>query len=200
VDAVLEGRAELTLKSVAAAVGVTPQALYRHVDSHAQLMNLVLDELTKRLDRPVDRGQSWITWATELAHYLLRLYRQVPGLGEQSVETFFKRPSQFTRMEMSLMIGRRCGLSPLAAAWGTQAVADFVHGWVTREERIQRQERGVGMSEKEAFEAAAASGQLPLLRAALQEEEAAGASRFEFTLEALLVGLQVQMMRISRGL
>jgi len=52
-----------TLREVADRLQVTSQALYRHVKSHDDLVNLVAERAVSAHPAPPDRGETWDEWA-----------------------------------------------------------------------------------------------------------------------------------------
>src|SRR6202451_4819544 len=53
------GAQALSMRALAARLGVVPGALYRHVRDKEQLYDLILDAVLAEVDCQVDRGQPW---------------------------------------------------------------------------------------------------------------------------------------------
>lgn len=129
------GLGALTVNRVAEALGVTPTALYRHVDGRPGLERLVGESLLAELqvvDDPADGAPE----------YLLSLARQVriftlanPGLAAY-MEALFPRDSEGVRLQREAVeaLGRR-GYSPEVAMMLCGSVASLGIGLTAAEER-----------------------------------------------------------------
>src|SRR4029453_4566171 len=63
-----EGVPALTMRAIAARLGVVPGALYRHVRSKEQLQDLLLDSVLAEVDCDLDPAQPWADQIKVLAH------------------------------------------------------------------------------------------------------------------------------------
>jgi AcrR family transcriptional regulator len=75
-----EGVAALTMRSLAAHLGVVPGALYRHVRNKEQLQDLVLDGVLAEVDCHLDPSQPWTQQLKLLAHRLRAVLEDHPGI------------------------------------------------------------------------------------------------------------------------
>jgi AcrR family transcriptional regulator len=75
-----QGVQALSMRGLAARLGVVPGALYRHVHSKEQLYDLVLDAVLAEVDPHVDDSAAWATQVTELAQRLRAVLERHPGL------------------------------------------------------------------------------------------------------------------------
>jgi len=75
-----EGVPALTMRALAARLGVVPGALYRHVRSKERLQDLVLDGVLAEVDCDIDRALPWTEQATVLAHRLRNVLAEHPGV------------------------------------------------------------------------------------------------------------------------
>src|ERR687892_2875478 len=75
-----EGVQALTMRSLAARLGVVPGALYHHVRNKEQLQDLVLDGVLAEVDFHVGRTQPWTEQITVLAQRLREVLEQHPGV------------------------------------------------------------------------------------------------------------------------
>jgi AcrR family transcriptional regulator len=75
-----EGIEALTMRSLAARLGVVPGALYHHVRNKEQLQDLVLDGVLAEVDFHVDRTQPWTEQIKVLAQRLREVLEQHPGV------------------------------------------------------------------------------------------------------------------------
>lgn len=75
-----EGIPALTMRTLAARLGVVPGALYRHVRSKEQLHDLVLDSVLAEVDCDIDRALPWTEQVKVLAHRLQKILADHPGV------------------------------------------------------------------------------------------------------------------------
>lgn len=75
-----EGVPGLTMRTLAARLGVVPGALYRHVPSKDRLQDLVLDSVLAEVDRNVDGALPWTEQVKVLAHRLQNVLAHHPGI------------------------------------------------------------------------------------------------------------------------
>jgi AcrR family transcriptional regulator len=75
-----DGVAALTMRGLAARLGVVPGALYRHVRNKEQLQDLVLDGVLAEVDCDVDGSQPWTERLKVLAHRLREVLEGHPGV------------------------------------------------------------------------------------------------------------------------
>ena len=75
-----DGVQALTMRSLAARLGVVPGALYHHVGNKQQLQDLVLDGVLAEVDCNLDPSQSWAQQLTVLAHRLRSVLEAHPGI------------------------------------------------------------------------------------------------------------------------
>jgi AcrR family transcriptional regulator len=75
-----DGVHALTMRSLAARLGVVPGALYRHVRNKQQLHDLVLDNVLAEVDVHLDPALGWTDQLTAVAHRLRRVLEDHPGV------------------------------------------------------------------------------------------------------------------------
>jgi AcrR family transcriptional regulator len=75
-----EGVEALTMRTLAARLGVVPGALYRHVRNKEQLHDLVLDGVLAEVDCDVDPSLPWTERIKLLAHLLRAVLEDHPGV------------------------------------------------------------------------------------------------------------------------
>jgi TetR/AcrR family tetracycline transcriptional repressor len=75
-----DGVQALTMRSLAARLGVVPGALYHHVDNKQQLHDLVLDGVLAEVDFTVDPSLPWTEQLKVLAHRLRQVLERHPGI------------------------------------------------------------------------------------------------------------------------
>ena len=75
-----DGVEALTMRTLAARLGVVPGALYRHVRNKEQLQDLVLDGVLAEVDYGVDPSMPWGERIKLLAHRLRTVLEDHPGI------------------------------------------------------------------------------------------------------------------------
>jgi AcrR family transcriptional regulator len=70
----------LTMRRLAARLGVVPGALYHHVRNKQQLHDLVLDNVLAEVDTGLDPSQDWTSQLKLLAHRLRTVLEDHPGV------------------------------------------------------------------------------------------------------------------------
>jgi AcrR family transcriptional regulator len=75
-----DGAQALTMRGLAARLGVVPGALYRHVRNKEQLQDLVLDGVLAEVDGDVDAALPWTEQIKLLAHRLREVLEDHPGV------------------------------------------------------------------------------------------------------------------------
>src|ERR1051326_6848347 len=75
-----DGAQALSMRAIAARLGVVPGALYRHVRSKEQLYDLVLDAVLAEVDCQADPGAPWAGQIATLAHRLRAILEDHPGI------------------------------------------------------------------------------------------------------------------------
>jgi AcrR family transcriptional regulator len=75
-----DGLEALSMRALAARLGVVPGALYRHIRSKEQLHDLILDGVLAEVDYAVDQSQPWTEQVTVLAQRLRTVLEDHPGI------------------------------------------------------------------------------------------------------------------------
>jgi AcrR family transcriptional regulator len=77
-----DGVQALTMRRLAARLGVVPGALYRHVNNKQQLQDLVLDNVLAEVDLHLDPAMDWTNQLKVLARRLRQVLEDHPGVAE----------------------------------------------------------------------------------------------------------------------
>lgn len=77
-----DGVSALSMRALAAGLGVVPAALYRHVRNKEQLYDLVLDAVLAEVDCEVAESLAWTERVKVLAHRLRTVLEDHPGVAE----------------------------------------------------------------------------------------------------------------------
>ena len=75
-----DGVQALTMRSLAARLGVVPGAVYRHVANKQQLLDLLLDGVLAEIDFDLDSSMGWTEQLKLLAHRLRQVLEDHPGV------------------------------------------------------------------------------------------------------------------------
>jgi len=184
---------DLTLTSVAKRLGVSTQALYRYFPDREALINAVIEKLLEHYPLPKDQEEDWCVWAYRWGTALYKFYKALPGLAERVNAGTPNKPAVLTRFETSIRIARDSGFDELHALWATQALTEFVHTWVARDQKRTKTAMLSGMTYRESLRAIVDVRKhidLPLFSAALENTaEISEDVRFDYTLRCFLKGL-----------
>ncbi|MBI2726075.1 MAG: TetR/AcrR family transcriptional regulator [Polaromonas sp.] len=191
------GLGNLTLQAVAEALGVTPPALYRHVQGREDLIAKFVKHVVERYPAPEYHGEGWAHWATLYARALMDVYGAVPGLADYSIRRTDTGHNILNRHEISIKAAKDSGFNEVSAFYATRAIIEFVAGWVARHERRNVFERELKVHPDVEFKTHVleeTGDDYPNLKAAVKAVTQLSAShRFEFTLRALIAGLESTM-------
>src|SRR6202012_995588 len=75
-----DGARALSMRALAARLGVVPGALYRYVRNKEQLYDLVLDAVLAEVDSQVEPAQPWTAQVAALAQRLRSVLEDRPGV------------------------------------------------------------------------------------------------------------------------
>lgn len=129
-----DGVEALTIRNLAAEVGASRMALYRHVPDKEALLDLTAGAIAEE-DLPglVGGDGDWETQLRRLARTVRRRLLEYPGLAELLLRRGNASPAGLALADHGLAILRRAGLDPDAAARGYIAFFDVVLARVHRE-------------------------------------------------------------------
>ncbi|HTU38247.1 MAG TPA: TetR/AcrR family transcriptional regulator C-terminal domain-containing protein [Acidimicrobiales bacterium] len=128
------GRLEtMTIRSLAADLGVAPMSLYRHIRSKDDLLDEVAEVLLKHAWRPPSRGKTWRNWIVEAANDLRQLL-----VDESCVLYVYLRHPVVTstaieRMEAMIEVLRSAGLTPAKSRDAYAAIHTYTVGFAALE-------------------------------------------------------------------
>jgi AcrR family transcriptional regulator len=178
------GWAGLSLRGVAARLGVTPMALYRHVGDGARLTDGVIARIAAELEvgkRTGNARHDVSEWA-RTAHAVLREH---PGAAGHLLVVWFEVPAMLHCTEDLLDVAHHDGLRGFEAVAAVNAVVMYVLMRCEAEQTV----RSAG-AVKRALKLAAADSPLPHLTSlAAHYSTAQFDLHFEYGLEVLLDGI-----------
>jgi AcrR family transcriptional regulator len=184
-----EGAGALTMRRLAAELGVLPNALYSHVADKSALLDAVLDDVLAEIDAEPRAGETWQEGYVRLMASTRSVLLERPAL----VGHFLSRPG---RGPNARALGERClslldegGVTGPRAASALQASLVLTIGWAAFESA--RSADPDPAARRRAGEAAfAGDDDLPRVRArATDLARPPGAEEFEEALRWLLAGL-----------
>ena len=123
------GAAALSMRAIAARLGVVPGALYRHVRGKEQLYDLVLDAVLAEVDCQADPGQPWAAQVAALAYRLRAVLESHPGIAALLKARDPVSPASLTLAEAFLAPLRAAGLPGYQAALAFRLVYDYTVGF-----------------------------------------------------------------------
>jgi TetR/AcrR family transcriptional regulator, tetracycline repressor protein len=124
-----KGAQALSMRAIAASLGVVPGALYRHVRSKEQLYDLVLDAVLAEVDGQADSGAPWTAQVAALARRLRAALESHPGIAALLKERDPVSPASLAVAEAFLAPLRAAGLPGRRAALAFRLVYDYTVGF-----------------------------------------------------------------------
>jgi len=111
-----EGLDALTIRRLAAELGVTPMALYWHFRNKEELLAALGDQVWRELDTDVDPAVPWYVQMRGLLESLLHVLRSHPSASQVILEGEKQSDAALVAMETALAVLRRGGFDPEHAA------------------------------------------------------------------------------------
>jgi AcrR family transcriptional regulator len=127
------GYDQMTVRSLAAQLGVAPMSLYRHVRDKDDLLNEVVDRLLARAWRPRSAKDDWRGWLAEAADRLRRLLVAQPAALHVYLAHPVVSPAAVARMKAMMEVLRRAGADEQAARRAYAAVHTYTIGFAALE-------------------------------------------------------------------
>jgi len=124
-----DGAQALSMRAIAARLGVVPGALYRHVRSKEQLYDLVLDAVLAEVDRQADPRAPWSGQVAALASRLRAVLEGHPGIAALLKERDPISPASLALAEAFLEPLRAAGLPARRAAHAFRLIYDYTAGF-----------------------------------------------------------------------
>ena len=124
---------QMTIRSLAAGLGVAPMALYRHVRDKDDLLVEVTDRLLAETWRPRVRPTNWKNWVTDVAERLRKLLVTQPAALHVYLRQPVTSPAAVARMDTTLDVLGRAGLTPEEAGRAFAAIQTYTIGFAALE-------------------------------------------------------------------
>ena len=138
-----EGVQALTMRSLAARLGVVPGALYHHVRNKEQLQDLVLDGVLAEIDCHLDPSQPWTEQIKLLAHRLRAVLEDHPGVAGLLKTRDPLGPHSLALAEAFLMPLQAAGFPDREAGLAFFLVVDYTVGFAVSSPRTSVNEQRV---------------------------------------------------------
>jgi TetR/AcrR family transcriptional regulator, tetracycline repressor protein len=123
------GAQALSMRAIAARLGVVPGALYRHVRGKEQLYDLVLDAVLAEVDCQADPGVPWTVQLTALTGRLRAVLEAHPGIAALLKARDPVSPASLALAEAFLAPLHAAGLPGSQAALAFRLVYDYTVGF-----------------------------------------------------------------------
>jgi AcrR family transcriptional regulator len=124
-----DGAQALSMRAIAARLGVVPGALYRHVRSKEQLYDLVLDAVIAEVDCAAEPGAPWAARVATLAGRLRAALESHPGVAALLKARDPVSPASLALAEAFLAPLSAAGLPGHQAALAFRLVYDYTAGF-----------------------------------------------------------------------
>lgn len=135
------GYEQMTIRSLAGELGVSPMSLYRHVRDKDDLLDEVVDTLLSEAWRPRAREHEWRVWIAEAADKLRGFLVSQPA----ALHVYLAHPvvsaAALARMEAIMRVLSEAGLSQAAARRAYGAVHTYTIGFAALEASRAREAR-----------------------------------------------------------
>lgn len=127
------GYDEMSIRSLAADLGVAPMSLYRHIRDKDDLLDEVVDVLLARAWRPAAGESSWEVWVIEAAARLRQFLVTQPAALHVYLRHPVDSPSAAERMDAMMGVLRRAGLDEATARSAYGALHTYTIGFAALE-------------------------------------------------------------------
>ena len=194
-----DGAGALSMRALAARLGVVPGALYRHVRSKEQLCDLAVDEVLAEVDTRARHDLGWAEQVSGLARRLRAALENHPGIAALLKTRDPLGPHSLALAEAFLTPLQQAGLPARETAQAFSLVYDYTLGFALSDRTTvneQRVQDPVTRRQLHAFFRSLPADQFPAL-AVLGQHVWAGDrdERFSAGLDTLLAGLQAAQRR-----
>lgn len=127
------GYEEMSIRSLAADLGVAPMSLYRHIRDKDDLLDEVVSRLLARVWRPAASEDDWQEWIIEAAASLRQFLVAQPAALHVYLRHPVVSPAAVERMDAMMGVLRRAGLDEAAARAAYGALHTYTIGFAALE-------------------------------------------------------------------
>ncbi|MFI6044124.1 TetR/AcrR family transcriptional regulator [Nocardia sp. NPDC051321] len=198
-----EGFEALTMRRVAAALETSPGALYAHVRNKAELDDLLIGQLCRKVAIPAPDPANWRAQVGDVCRQLRDQYLRYPGISRAALSASPNSLDTLRIAEGMLAILLAAGVSPRNAAWAVDAAVLYVAAYsfeasLRRDPVTDTDGRVLDRAESIARLEMLPVSHFPNMVAHAHELTAGeGHDRFDFTLAQLFRGLTSETTTIG---
>ena len=189
-----DGAQSLSMRALAARLGVVPSALYRHVRGKEQLYDLILDAVLGEVDVRADPATPWAEQVAAIARRLRAVLETHPGVAALLKTRDPLSPKSLAVAEAFLAPLNAAGLPGRAAALAFRLLYDYTLGFALADPTSPAEQRLRDTATREqlhAFFRSLPASRFPALAAyGVHAWDGNRDQRFTAGLEILLRGLQ----------
>jgi AcrR family transcriptional regulator len=189
-----DGAQALSMRALAARLGVVPGALYRHVRNKEQLYDLILDAVLADVGCQADPAQPWTAQIATLAHRLRSVLEDHPGVAALLKTRDPLSPASLVLAEAFIAPLLAAGLPGRDAAAAFRLIYDYTLGFAIADPTSPAEQRlrdAATREQLQAFLRALPASRFPALAAhGIHAWSADREQRFAFGLDTLLRGLE----------
>jgi TetR/AcrR family transcriptional regulator, tetracycline repressor protein len=127
------GYQEMSIRSLAADLGVAPMSLYRHIRDKDDLLDEVVDQLLARCWRPAVAEDDWQAWITAVAVSLRQFLVTQPAALHVYLRHPVVSPAAIERMDAMMSVLRKAGLDEATARSAYGALHTYTIGFAALE-------------------------------------------------------------------
>jgi AcrR family transcriptional regulator len=189
-----DGAQSLSMRALAARLGVVPGALYRHVRGKEQLYDLILDAVLGEVDCSPDPAAPWTAQVAALARRLRAVLEDHPGVAAVLKTRDPLSPTSLALAEAFLAPLHAAGLTGRESALAFRLIYDYTLGFALADPTSPAEQRLRDTATRQqlrAFFRALPASRFPALAACgIHAWDGDRDQRFSTGLETLLRGLQ----------
>jgi AcrR family transcriptional regulator len=194
-----DGAGALSMRALAARLGVVPGALYRHVRSKEQLYDLILDAVLAEIDCQAGRSLPWTGQITQLAHRLRAALEHHPGIAALLKARDPLSPHSLALAEAFLAPLHAAGLPERQTAQAFRLIYDYTLGFALADPTTpseQRIQNTATRHQLHAFLRSLPPSRFPALAALGQHAwDSDRDERFTTSLATIITGIQATPRR-----
>jgi TetR/AcrR family tetracycline transcriptional repressor len=191
-----DGAQSLSMRALAARLGVVPGALYRHVRGKEQLYDLILDAVLAEVDCRADHTLAWTAQVATLARRLRAVLENHPGVAALLKTRDPLSPASLALAEGFLAPLHAAGLGGQEAALAFRLIYDYTLGFALADPTSPAEQRLRDPATKEqlyAFLRSLPASRFPTLAAhGVHAWDDDRDERFAAGLEIILRGLRTE--------
>ena len=137
-----DGGDEISIRGLAASLGVSPMSLYRHIRDKDDLLDEVVDRLLAGVWRPAAAEDDWRAWTVEAASRLRGFLAGLPAALHVYLAHPVVSPAAVDRMNAMMRVLRQAGIDEETARSAYGAVHTYTIGFAALEASRARRDPG----------------------------------------------------------